>query len=178
MLVHALPHPLSRQRLRRSDERGVTLRDLGATGSAFHQACLCTESCNENQRFRKAERKTSLSGTVFLSPSLSHLRLEVRVLDIAVVLSPDYLLSEQSTEATYTQTVRPPSVHIPPPCTHPSVQTLRADSMADNYESVMNFGISAHYSPNVREGEFSELRHNGVLGSSHKASEDGIMTLW
>jgi hypothetical protein len=106
MLVHALPHPLSRQRLRRSDERGVTLRGLVATGSAFHQACLCTEPCNENQRFRKAERKTSLSGTVFLSPSLSLLRLEVRVLDVAVVLSPDYLLSEQSTEATYTQTVR------------------------------------------------------------------------
>jgi hypothetical protein len=47
--------------------------------------------------------------------------------------------------------------------------------MADSYESVMNFGISAHYSPNVGEGEFCELRHIGVLRSSHKASEDGIM---
>jgi hypothetical protein len=45
---------------------------------------------------------------------------------------------------------------------------LRADSMADSYESVMNFGISAHYSPNVGEEEFCELRHDGVLRSSAK----------
>jgi hypothetical protein len=42
---------------------------------------------------------------------------------------------------------------------------LRADSMADSYESVMNFGISAHYSPNVGEGEFFELRLCRVLRS-------------
>jgi hypothetical protein len=29
--------------------------------------------------------------------------------------------------------------------------------MADSYESVMNFGISAYYSPNVGEEEFSEV---------------------
>jgi hypothetical protein len=40
--------------------------------------------------------------------------------------------------------------------------------MADSYESVMNFGISAHYSPNVGEEEFCELRHDGVLRSSAK----------
>jgi hypothetical protein len=30
--------------------------------------------------------------------------------------------------------------------------------MADSYESVMNFGISAYYSPNVVEKAFSEVR--------------------
>jgi hypothetical protein len=34
--------------------------------------------------------------------------------------------------------------------------------MAYSYESVMNFGISAHYSPNVGEEEFCEVRGSKV----------------